>query len=349
MKYLTITIPSYNSEQYLERCLDSLILPRGWMEHVEIIVVNDGSTDRTGEIADDYVRRFPDTVRVVHKENGGHGSGVNAGLSLATGRYFKVLDSDDWFDEGAYRKLIERLEDWCIRESRGEEEVCPDLLICNYTYNHLDEGTKKTMRYGNVFPEGEITGWDDMGTFRPSQYMIMHALIYRTEVLRSSGTVLPEHTFYVDNIFAYQPLPYVETICYLNLDLYQYYIGREDQSVNEQMMIRRIEQQIRVTKIVAECVDLNEVRRVHPKLAGYMCRNISIMMAISSIHLLLKGDEEAKIRYAMLWEEIKEQDPGLYWRLRFTKLCGLTNLPGKLGKRATIDGYRLARRIYKFQ
>ena len=115
------------------------------------------------------------------------------------------------------------------------------------------------------------------------------------------------------------------------------------------MMIRRIEQQIRVTKIVAECVDLNEVRRVHPKLAGYMCRNISIMMAISSIHLLLKGDEEAKIRYAMLWEEIKEQDPGLYWRLRFTKLCGLTNLPGKLGKRATIDGYRLARRIYKFQ
>ena len=122
MKYLTITIPSYNSEQYLERCLDSLILPRGWMEHIEIIVVNDGSTDRTGEIADDYVRRFPDTVRVVHKENGGHGSGVNAGLALATGRYFKVLDSDDWFDEHAYRELAEKLEDWCVRESKGEEE-----------------------------------------------------------------------------------------------------------------------------------------------------------------------------------------------------------------------------------
>ncbi|MCI8320042.1 MAG: glycosyltransferase family 2 protein [Dorea sp.] len=349
MKYLTITIPSYNSEQYLERCLDSLILPRGWMEHIEIIVVNDGSTDRTGEIADDYVRRFPDTVRVVHKENGGHGSGVNTGLALATGRYFKVLDSDDWLDEGAYRKLVERIETWCIREREGDGDVCPDLLICNYTYNHLDEGTKKTMRYGNVFPEDRIVTWDDIGSFRPSQYLIMHALIYRTEVLRSSGLVLPEHTFYVDNIFAYQPLPFVETLYYMNLELYQYYIGREDQSVNEQMLIRRIGQQIKVTKIVAECVDLNEVRQSHPKLAAYMCRNISIMMAISSIHLLLKGDEEARNWYSMLWEEIKEKSPGLYWRLRFTKLCGLTNLPGKLGKKAAIDGYRLAKRIYKFQ
>ena len=205
------------------------------------------------------------------------------------------------------------------------------------------------MRYGNVFPEKERVTWDDIGTFRPSQYLIMHALFYRTEVLRSSGTVLPEHTFYVDNIFAYQPLPWVESIYYLNLDLYQYYIGREDQSVNERVLISRVEQQIKVTKIVAECVDLNEVRKVHPKLAGYMCRNISIMMAISSIHLLLRGDEEAVMRHTMLWEEIKEQNPGLYWRLRFTKLCGLTNLPGKLGKKATIDGYRLAKKIYKFQ
>lgn len=349
MKYLTITVPSYNSEQYLERCLDSLILPAGWMEHVEIIVVNDGSTDRTGEIADDYVRRFPDTVKVIHKENGGHGSGVNTGLANATGKYFKVVDSDDWFSYSAYRELIERIKEWCEREQENKDAACPDLIVCNYTYNHLDEGTKKVMRYGNVFPEGELITWDDMGNFRPSQYLTMHALIYRTEVLKESGTVLPEHTFYVDNIFAYRPLPYVRCLCYLNLDLYQYYIGREDQSVNEKVMIQRIEQQIRVTKIVAECADLNEVRKVHPKLAGYMCRNISIMMAISSIHLLLKGDEEGKLKHLELWEDIKTSNPGLYWRLRFTKLCGLTNLPGKLGKRATIDGYRIARKIYKFQ
>ncbi len=349
MKYLTIAIPSYNSELYLERCLDSMILPAGWMEQVEIIVVNDGSTDRTGEIADDYVRRFPDTVKVIHKENGGHGSGVNAGLEHAEGKYFKVVDSDDWLDGYAYRELLQQIAEWCGQEEKGAKKACPDLLICNYTYNHLDDGTAKTMRYGNVFPERTVLTWDDIRSFRPSQYLIMHALIYRTEVLRKSGIVLPEHTFYVDNIFAYRPLPFVRTLYYMDLDLYQYYIGREDQSVNENVLIKRIEQQIKVTKIVAECVDLNEVRSIHPKLANYMCRNISIMMAISSIHLLLKGDEEGKNKYVKLWAELKERNPGLYWRLRFTTLCGLTNLPGKLGKRATVDGYRIARKIYKFQ
>ena len=349
MKYLTITIPSYNSEQYLERCLDSRILPAGLMEHVEIIVVNDGSTDRTGEIADDYVRRFPDTVKVIHKENGGHGSGVNAGIENAEGKYFKVVDSDDWLEENAYREILEQIKEWCEQEEAEKRNVCPDLIVCNYTYNHLDEGTKKTMRYTNVFPERKMLTWDDMGSFRPSQYLIMHALIYRTEVLKKSGTVLPEHTFYVDNIFAYRPLPFVETLYYMNLDLYQYYLGRGDQSVNEKVMIKRIEQQIKVTKIVAECIDLNEVRKLHPKLANYMCRNISIMMAISSVHLLLKGDEEAKNRHVRLWMDLKDENPGLYWRLRFTTLCGLTNLPGKIGRKATVDGYRIARKIYKFQ
>ena len=312
MKHLTITVPCFNSEDYLERCVDSLVVGG---ENVEIIIVNDGSTDRTGEIAERYARQFPDIVTVVHKENGGHGSGVNTGLALASGMYFKVVDSDD----------------------------------CNYTYNHLDEGTEKTIHYKNVFPVGKVCTWDQIGMFRPSQYLVMHALVYRTDILRKSGVVLPEHTFYVDNLFAYCPLPCVESICYLDIDLYQYYLGREDQSVNEKVLIARIEQQIRVTKMVAESVDLNAVRRRYPKLANYMCRNISIMMAISSIHLLLRGDERARTRHFELWSDIKRSDPGLYYRLRYTKLSGFTNLPGKLGKLATVGGYRLARKIYQFQ
>ena len=177
----------------------------------------------------------------------------------------------------------------------------------------------------------------------------MHALIYRTDILKKSRVVLPEHTFYVDNLFAYCPLPYVETLYYMHLNLYQYYLGREDQSVNEKVMISRIEQQIKVTKMVAESVDLHQVKKKYPKLAHYMCRNISIMMAISSIHLLLKGDEQAKSRHLELWSDIKKSNPGLYYRLRYTKLSGFTNLPGKLGKLATVGDYRLARRIYQFQ
>lgn len=349
MKSLTITVPCFNSEKYLKRCLDSLLAGG---EDVEIIVVNDGSTDRTGEIADSYARWFPEIVRVVHKENGGHGSGVNTGLELASGRYFKVVDSDDWLEENAYKELLRRIKGFKGSTAPDyPEQICtaPDLIICNYTYNHLDEGIERTMSYRNVFPEGKICSWEETGAFRPYQYLIMHALVYRTEVLKKSGVVLPEHTFYVDNIFAYYPLPFVETLYYMDMNLYQYYLGREDQSVNEKVLISRIEQQIKVTKIVANCVDLKEIRRKSPKLAHYMCRNVSIMMAISSIHLLLSGEKTAKDRHREIWADMKQDNPGLYYRLRYTKLSGLTNLPGKLGKKATVDGYRIAKRIYKFQ
>lgn len=346
MKLLSIVVPCFNSEAYMKRCLDSVIAGG---KDVEVIVVDDGSTDRTGEIADAYANKFPDIVTAVHKENGGHGSGVNAGLKLASGQYFKVVDSDDWLEETSYQEVLEQIRDWNRTGSMGQTAVLPDLIICNYTYNHLDDGIKKEMKYRNVFPEKTICSWEEIGLFHPSQYLIMHALIYKTEVLKRSGVILPEHTFYVDNIFAYYPLTYVETLYYMNTDLYQYYLGREDQSVNEKVLMARIDQQIKVTKIIAECVDLKEVKRRHPKLANYMCRNVSIMMAISSIHLLLAGDEASKIRHRELWSDIKKENPGLYYRLRYTKLSGLTNLPGNFGKKATIDGYRIAKKIYKFQ
>ncbi|MCM1106350.1 MAG: glycosyltransferase [Blautia sp.] len=346
MKYLTITVPCFNSESYMERCLDSLVTGG---EDVEIIIIDDGSTDRTGEIADQYARRFPAIVKAVHKENGGHGSGVNRGLALATGKYFKVVDSDDWLEAEAYHTLLREIRGWCVREEMGWGDTGPDLLLCNYVYNHLEEGEKRTVSYRNIFPEKEICTWEDTGRFYPSQYLVMHAMIYRTEILRKSGVVLPENTFYVDNIFAYYPLPSVETLYYMDIDLYQYYLGREDQSVNEKVLIERIEQQIKVTKLVAECVDLEKVKREHPKLANYMCRNVSIMMAISSVHLLLKGDERAMRRHREIWQDMKRSNPRLYFRLRLSTLSGLTTLPGRLGKKAAVSGYRMAKRIYKFQ
>lgn len=345
MKYLTIAVPCYNSENYLKRCLDSLTVGG---EDVEIIIVDDGSTDRTGEIADSYEEKFPEMITVVHKENGGHGSGVNKGLELASGLYFKVVDSDDWLEENSYKNLLSHIKNW-VREKEESEKSLPDLVICNYTYNHLETGQTKTISYKNVFPVETKCGWEDIKYFRPSQYLVMHSLVYRTKVLRKSGVRLPEHTFYVDNIFAYYPLPYVDSLFYIDTDLYQYYLGREDQSVNEKVMISRIEQQIKVTKIVAECADLKKVKEKSPKLADYMCRNVSIMMAISSIHLLLAGDSNGKKRHRELWADMKKMNPGLYYRLRYTKLSGLTNLPGYFGKRLTIDGYRLAKKIYKFQ
>jgi len=346
MKYITFTVPCYNSQDYMRRCIDSL-LPGG--EDVEIIIVDDGSTDATGEIADDYEEHYPDIVRVVHKENGGHGSGVNAGLERASGVYFKVVDSDDWLEEGAYARLLSRIRGFCVRKESHLIGEIPDLFVCNYVYDHLDEGTSRVMQYSNVFPIEQMCDWNDIGRFRASQYLIMHALVFRTQLLRQVGVVLPEHTFYVDNIFAYQPLPAVDHIYYMNIDLYHYYIGREDQSVNEKVLMSRIDQQIMVTEIVSKCVELNEVREIYQKLAEYMCRNISIMMAISSIHLLLINSREAYSKRRQLWRGIKEEDSRLYFKLKYTTLSGLTYLPGKLGGMVTKGGYRAARKIYQFQ
>ena len=150
-------------------------------EEVEIIVIDDGSTDRTGEIADCYAEKYPETVRAVHQKNGGHGAGVNKGLSLAAGEYFKVVDSDDWLDEEALKKLLTEIR------KRKRQGALADLIICNYLYDHLYEGKQKRMGYENVFRNGKVCTWDTIGKFHPSQYLVMHAQICRTEVLRRSG------------------------------------------------------------------------------------------------------------------------------------------------------------------
>jgi glycosyltransferase involved in cell wall biosynthesis len=340
MKKLTFTVPCYNSAAYMDRCIDSLLICG---DDAEIIIVNDGSVDETGSIAEQYKEKYPDIIRVIHKENGGHGSAVNAGLVAATGTFFKVVDSDDWLDQAALHELMKRINDW----EWNDTEV--DMIVCNYIYNHLYENKTKVVSYTNVFPQETICNWNDIGRFHPSQYLVMHALVFRTAILREANVELPLHTFYVDNIFAYQPLPYVKNICYLNLDLYHYFLGREDQSVNEKVMMSRIDQQIKVTKIVSQCVNLDEVRKQYPKLAEYMTRNVSIMMAISSIHLLLIGTREAFGKRRSLWEGIKLNNPALYRKLKYKTLSGFTYLPGRAGGFLTVSGYRMAKRIYQFQ
>ncbi|MCI8635433.1 MAG: glycosyltransferase family 2 protein [Eubacterium sp.] len=340
MKYITFTVPCYNSASYMERCIHTLLAGG---DLVEIIIVDDGSTDCTGEIADHYAKDYPDIVKVIHQENGGHGAGVNAGLAAATGRYFKVVDSDDWLDKDDLQMLLQQI---CCWEATGAE---PDLIICNYLYDHLYEHTVKPMAYRNVFRPGRICSFEDSRWFGPSQYLVMHALWYRTEVLRRSGVKLPRHTFYVDNLFANQPLPYVETLCYLDLDIYHYFLGREDQSVNEKVLMRRIDQQIRVTKLVALATDLEKLSHRQPKLARYLIRNISIMMSISCIHLLLIGTPQAKRQREDLWHYIRVHNPKLYHYLKYKTLSGFTYLPGgKLGDVLTLSGYRAAKHIYQF-
>lgn len=340
MKLITFTVPCYNSESYMERCIDSLLTAG---DDAEIIIVNDGSSDGTSEIAHRYERIYPEIVRVVDKENGGHGSGVNTGLMLANGKYFKVVDSDDWLDTNALRKFMKTLRFW------EKKNITLDLAICNYIYDHLYEPEKSyTASYENIFTPGRLSSWDDMGLFKPSQYLIMHALYFRTEVLRKAGVVLPEHTFYVDNIFACQPLPLVKKICYLDIDLYHYFIGREDQSVNESVHIKRIDQQIYITEHILRHVDMRLCRSVSRKLERYELRFLSIMVTICNVYLLKTGTQEALEKRQKLWDNIKSFDPNIYYYLRCFTMSGMTFLPGAAGRKIAILGYDIAHRLVSF-
>ena len=339
MKLLTFAVPCYNSQAYMEHCVETL-LEGG--DDVEIILVDDGSKDDTGAIADRYAAQYPDIVRVVHQENGGHGEGVNQGLRRAQGLYYKVVDSDDWADVDALRKVIAKLREF----SQMEQPV--DMLVCNYVYEHVEDQTQKVMRYTNVFPQNRVFTWDEIGRFRPSQYLLMHSVIYRTQLLRDCDLELPKHTFYVDNIFVYQPLPYVKNIYYLDVDLYRYFIGRADQSVNEQVMVKRVDQQLRVTRIMIDSHNLRSVAAQHRRLSRYMFNYLSMMMTISSVFLIIDGSPEALGKKTELWEYLRTVDSGIYHKMKYRSISAVGNFPGYQGRKLSVRLYRLARRIYKF-
>ena len=298
MKVLSVAIPCYNSAEYMRHAIDTLLTGG---EDIEIIVVDDGSTkDNTLEIAKEYEKKFPNIVKAIHQENGGHGKAVNTGLANADGVFFKVVDSDDWVDTEALAKVMDLLR----LVIRGNKAL--DMLVCNYVYEKVGE-EPGTVRYTNCLPENEFFTWSDVGKFKNSQYILMHSVFYRTALLKEIGLKLPEHTFYVDNIFVYTPLPYVKTMYYMNIDFYRYFIGRNDQSVNEKVMIGRIDQQLKITKILIESHDLGKMKE--PGLRRYMTNYIAIMMTICTVFLIKSGKPENLEKKKEIWRYLIKENP----------------------------------------
>lgn len=336
MKLLTFAIPCYNSENYMENCIRSL-LPGG--DDIEILVIDDGSKDSTGEIADAYERSYPGIVRAIHQENGGHGEAVNAGIRNASGLFFKVVDSDDWVDADAYAKILAKL-----RELAGGERTL-DMFVSNYVYEKEGAKRKKVMRYP-ALPQDELFTWSDVGHFRKGQYILMHSVIYRTQLLLDCGLKLPRHTFYVDNIFVYQPLPYVKNMYYMDVDFYRYFIGRADQSVNEKVMIGRIDQQIKVNKLMIDLYDLWKIP--NKRLRHYMFNDLEIITVISTVMLIRSGTKENLEKKRELWGYIKQQDLRLFHHLRKGIMGRTMNLPGRSGRKISIAAYKISQKVVGF-
>lgn len=337
MKLLSVAVPCYNSQEYMKNCIDSLLEGQ---DLVEIIIVDDGSKDNTAAIADEYAAKYPDIVKAVHQGNGGHGEAVNTGLRNATGLYFKVVDSDDWVNKEAYLAILDKL-----REITGGPQTL-DMMISNFVYEKQGAKRKKVMRYKSYMPENKIFTWKEMGRMPVGKYILMHSVIYRTGLLRDCGLELPKHTFYVDNLFVYQPLPHVQTMYYMDVNFYRYFIGREDQSVHEDVMIRRIDQQLFVNRIMIDTIA--GAKNIEKNIRRYMLRYLDIIMAVSSIMLIRSGTEENLNKKKDLWKYLKNADIRIYRKLYMGILGRGVNLPGGSGRKIAVEIYKVVQKLYGF-
>jgi hypothetical protein len=223
------------------------------------------------------------------------------------------------------------------------------MVLNNFVYDKVGQKHKYVTRYRHTLPENQIFGWEETHRFRVGHYIQMHSIIYRTSLLRECGLELPKHTFYVDELYAYVPLNSVERMLYLDEDVYHYFIGREDQSVNEQVMVSRVEQQLTVNRMMIDYFSenigmINSVKqRYH-----YMFNYLEIITAISSILLILDGSKEKLKEKQELWHYIAKKNPRVYLQMRFGIVGNMAHLPGKGGRKISVEGYRLVNKFYHF-
>lgn len=337
MKLLSVTVPCYNSQDYMRHCVETL-LPGG--DEVEILIVDDGSKDGTAAIADQLQAQYPTIVRAIHQENAGHGGAVMKGLENATGLYFKVVDSDDWVDTQVLKDLLALLR----RFAQQGEGV--DMVVSDFVYDKVGARHKKVMRYPFAIPQNKVLRWEEVGSFPKGHYLLMHSVIYRTQLLRESGLDLPRHTFYVDNLFVYVPMAQVKTLYYVDKVFYHYFIGREDQSVQEGVMIRRIDQQLRVNRLMLAQVDLDQVG--NKRLRRYLLNYLEIITTISTVLLFRAGDKEHLEKARAFWRDMARDYP-LHYQLLSRRLFGrVLNMPGPGGRWIALAVYWLSQKVFGF-
>lgn len=239
-KVLTVLVPVYNTEKYIKRCLDSLLLNET-NDDVEILVVSDGSKDKSVEIVKKYQKKFADTINLIEKENGGHGSTINVGIEKAKGKYFKVLDSDDWVDSKDFIKLVKNLKN---------ENA--DLVVTNYAKEHVYSGVSEPFKYDKLKENVKYNFNKFDLELLHGEYFMMATSTYKTDVLRKAKLRLMEKTFYVDMQYNLIPIEYVDTFVFYNLDIYRYFIGRADQSVNVSSFVKNKDDHEKVLRSMIE-------------------------------------------------------------------------------------------------
>ena len=335
-KLLSVVVPSYNASKYLDFNLQSFLRP-SVPEKLEVIVVDDGSTDDTARIADAYHEKYPETIKVIHKENGGHGSGINAGLRAATGKYFKLVDADDWVDHEALERLLDYIASFDAAAANADTDIdaaqvqadvkararnkavyCPDVIYNNYYWRLTDEAKspdayERKTEFTEPFSGVEYRKVYDFESIADRCYVKMHNMTIRTDILREHQIQIDEHCYYVDMEYILYPMPYVETIAFLPEFLYQYQIGRQGQSMDPAKMQRNATQYDHVLASIYAYYDAHCREIKQPNRKKYIDRLISRFYASRIKILLSMPDASRRKNEFITMEEVLYRDyPDIY-------------------------------------
>lgn len=315
-KILTISIAAYNVEEYLDTLMNSII-KADRNEELEVLIINDGSKDSTLQKAKKYAEDNPDTIIVVDKENGGHGSTINKGIKLATGKYFKIIDGDDWVESEGLANLVDYLKE------AYEDMVLTDYRECymqSNAYKNMRENfaaTRKAISIGQVIDFTSIADTIDR--------LQMHMITFKTELLKDNNICVDEHCFYVDTEYVFYVLPHIKTASYLDCTVYCYRLGREGQSMTSESLRKHAEDHIRVNLAIirkygrCENAVSDGVRRQMDTLV------YNVTMLTYRILLSMNYNKALGEKIRSVDEHLLENNPNVYysftekWLLSFRK------------------------------
>lgn len=302
-KILTVTVPVYNVENYLPKCLESFIID-DMIEFLEVLIIDDGSPDKSYRIAEKYVKKYPNVFRLIRKENGGHGSAINRGIEEASGRYFKVVDSDDWVDKKSFIQLIKTL-------AKTES----DIVYSNYYWVNAKSG-RKSIEFKQPF-DGVIYNKEyRINEIKNNYFLKMHGYTIKTDILRKIPRI-DEHCFYVDMEFVLFPVPFAETITFIKDFVYMYRVGNVNQSMSTEKLKRNSENYDRVLKRVFKYY-MQEIK-IEDQKRKYL-EEVLARMVVSRIKIFLcysynpqikfdlqKFDNMIKIKYPAVYQDVNNR------------------------------------------
>lgn len=301
-KLLTVSVAAYNVEKYIKECLNSFI-DKSFINDIEVLVINDGSVDSTASIAYRYQKKYPDTFRVINKENGGHGSAVNRGIAEAKGRYFKTVDGDDWIDKHAFKKLIDFIK-------------ITDADVISTDYWWVDDSTKhKIKKIQNTFKGIKYKKKYLFDNVCNDIYINIHAMTIKTEILQNNNITLDKHCFYVDAEYVLFPVPYINTIAFLPKPVYMYRLGLGTQSMDILNMQKNCSHHEKVINRIIKLYNSNRKNLSVPK-KEYLEKAIAKLLTSQiKIYLSYPASPKMKKRIIKLDKNIRKKYPQIYKKM----------------------------------